>query len=283
MIPAGERARRGARLGGAIDPRFGCASWAAARRRLAVAAASQPLAWRRTTPQPENRPAKGRAAALPERAREQNFREPTNSPVHARRRHPSSSPLSARGKGRRISILAHQPRTGRDQHATMGQKRNSSTMEEREARKRARMERNRLSAARHRQQQRDLIASLQQQLAAALAENDRLRRGLPVPGSPIVTTEPAVFTLFSTPSSGIVCDDRRAGAPLLDARAAQFEHERKQRAARRAAAAERQHLAAAQQQPRPRQHAKPVRPRRGSEPADAAAIRQQCRGKQCRK
>ena len=85
-------------------------------------------------------------------------------------------------------------------------------MEEREARKRARMERNRLSAARHRQQQRDLIASLQQQLAAALAENDRLRRGLPVPGSPIVTTEPAVFTLFSTPSSGIVCDDRRAGA-----------------------------------------------------------------------
>ena len=94
----------------------------------------------------------------------------------------------------------------------MGQKRNSSTMEEREARKRARMERNRLSAARHRQQQRDLIASLQQQLAAALAENDRLRRGLPVPGSPIVTTEPAVFTLFSTPSSGIVCDDRRAGA-----------------------------------------------------------------------
>ena len=94
----------------------------------------------------------------------------------------------------------------------MGQKRNSSTMEEREARKRARMERNRLSAARHRQQQRDLIASLQQQLAAALAENDRLRRGLPVPGSPIVTTEPAVFTLFSTTSSGIVCDDRRAGA-----------------------------------------------------------------------
>ena len=94
----------------------------------------------------------------------------------------------------------------------MGQKRNSSTMEEREARKRARMERNRLSAARHRQQQRDLIASLQQQLAAALAENDRLRRGLPVPGSPIVTTEPAAFTLFSTPSSGIVCDDRRAGA-----------------------------------------------------------------------
>ena len=30
---------------------------------------------------------KARAAALPERAREQNFREPTNSPIHARRRH----------------------------------------------------------------------------------------------------------------------------------------------------------------------------------------------------
>ena len=56
----------------------------------------------------------------------------------------------------------------------MGQKRNSSTMEEREARKRARMERNRLSAARHRQQQRDLIASLQQQLAAALAYAQRM-------------------------------------------------------------------------------------------------------------
>jgi len=99
----------------------------------------------------------------------------------------------------------------------MGQKRNSSTMEEREARKRARMERNRLSAARHRQQQRDLIASLQQQLDAALAENDRLRRGLPVPDPPIVTTEPAVFTLFSIPSSGIVCDNRRAGAADLRA------------------------------------------------------------------
>ena len=47
-------------------------------------------------------------------------------------------------------------------------------MEEREARKRARMERNRLSAARHRQQQRDLIASLQQQLAAALACAQRM-------------------------------------------------------------------------------------------------------------
>jgi len=57
------------------------------------------------------------------------------------------------------------------------------------------MERNRISAARHRQSQRDLIESLKQQLAEARAELDRYKRGLVPPVSPLVA-DPAVVTLF---------------------------------------------------------------------------------------
>lgn len=68
------------------------------------------------------------------------------------------------------------------------------------------MERNRVSAARHRQSQRDLIASLQIRLDAALLENDRLKQGL-VPadyklvkiggGAPCASVdEAAAFTLY---------------------------------------------------------------------------------------
>ncbi len=70
------------RLWSAIDPRFGCASWAAARRRLAVAAAPQPLAWRRTTPQPEKPPSKRVARPLSRNARrEQKFTGRTHAGV----------------------------------------------------------------------------------------------------------------------------------------------------------------------------------------------------------
>ena len=88
----------------------------------------------------------------------------------------------------------------------MGQIRKSlPTDSEREERKKARMERNRVSAARHRQSQRDLIASLQTRLDAALAENDRLKQGLVPPNYTLVkigdgpdaaaADEAAAFTL----------------------------------------------------------------------------------------
>ena len=57
----------------------------------------------------------------------------------------------------------------------------------------ARMERNRVSAARHRQSQRDLIESLKQQLAAVQTENDRLKQGMMPDGYTLVKIEPAVF------------------------------------------------------------------------------------------
>jgi len=59
--------------------------------------------------------------------------------------------------------------------------------------KKARMERNRVSAARHRQSQRDLIESLKQQLAAVQTENDRLKQGMMPDGYTLVKIEPAVF------------------------------------------------------------------------------------------
>ena len=74
-------------------------------------------------------------------------------------------------------------------------KRSHSSAEEKELRKKARMERNRISAARHRQSQRDLIESLKQQLAEARAELDRYKRGLCGP-DPSFIAEAAVFTLF---------------------------------------------------------------------------------------
>ena len=73
------------------------------------------------------------------------------------------------------------------------QKRNSPSDAEKEERKKARMERNRVSAARHRQSQRDLIESLKQQLAAVQTENDRLKQGMMPDGYTLVKIEPAVF------------------------------------------------------------------------------------------
>ena len=62
------------------------------------------------------------------------------------------------------------------------------------------MERNRVSAARHRQSQRDLIESLRKQLDVALAENERLKQGMVPPNYTLVkidsSIEAAVFDLF---------------------------------------------------------------------------------------
>ena len=72
-------------------------------------------------------------------------------------------------------------------------KRNAPDDATKEERKKARMERNRVSAARHRQSQRDLIESLKQQLAAVQTENDRLKQGMMPDGYTLVKIEPAVF------------------------------------------------------------------------------------------
>ena len=67
--------------GSAVQPRRAPAADATARQHTSGLGARRP--------NQRNRPAKGPRGRAPgtERAREQNFREPTNSPVHPRRRH----------------------------------------------------------------------------------------------------------------------------------------------------------------------------------------------------
>ena len=77
----------------------------------------------------------------------------------------------------------------------MGTVRKLPTDAEREERKKARMERNRVSAARHRQSQRDLIESLKKQLDAALVENERLKQGMVPSNYTLVKIEPAAFDI----------------------------------------------------------------------------------------
>ena len=145
-------------------------------RRGPVAAPPQPSGGRRrrrTTPQPENRIQKGSRGRSPgTRARAKFHR------AHPRRRHTQLfTPLCAWKRAQNL-VHSRAPAT-RETHKSNnnGPKTHSSTMEEREARKRARMERNRLQRGAA-----PAAAAGPHRVPAAAAggraaENDRLRRG----------------------------------------------------------------------------------------------------------